>query len=70
VRSVLPIEVALDAMYGSFEIKDGLKKSSLLANGKLLTIKSQPFSEMSHISTMTKFRAEQALAATLTAQAE
>ena len=51
-------------------MKDGLKKSSLVANGKLLTIKSQPLSEMSDISTMTKFRAEQALLAGLTAQAE
>jgi hypothetical protein len=51
-------------------MKDGLKKSSLVANGKLLKIKSQPLSKMSDISTMTKFRAEQALVASLTARAE
>jgi hypothetical protein len=51
-------------------MKDGLKKSSLLANAKLLTIKSQPLSEMSDISTMTKFRAEQALVASLTVRIE
>jgi hypothetical protein len=48
----------------------GLKKSSLVANGKLLTIRSQSLSKMSDISTMTKFRAEQALVARLTARAE
>jgi hypothetical protein len=68
--SVLPIVFAFDAMCVSFEMKSGLKKSSLMANGKLLTIKSQSLSEMSYISTMTKFRAEQTLAATLTARAE
>jgi len=47
-----------------------LKKSNLVANGKLLKIKSQPLSKMSDISTMTKFRAEQALVASLTARAE
>jgi hypothetical protein len=36
-------------------------KSTLVANGKLLTRKSQPLSEMSAISAMTKFRAEQSL---------
>jgi hypothetical protein len=51
-------------------MKDGLKKSNLVANGKLLIIKSQPLSEMSDISTMTKFRAEQALVASLAARAE
>jgi hypothetical protein len=54
----------------SFEMKSGLKKSSLVANGKLLTIRSQSLSKMSDISTMTKFRAEQALVARLTARAE
>jgi hypothetical protein len=47
-------------------MKDGLKKRNLVANGKLLTIKSQPLSPMSDISTMTKGRAEQALVARLT----
>jgi hypothetical protein len=51
-------------------MKYGLKKSNLVANGKLLKIKSQPLSKMSDISTMTKFRAEQALVASLTARAE
>jgi hypothetical protein len=51
-------------------LKHGLKKSNLVANGKLLKIKSQPPSKMSDISTMTKFRAEQALVASLTARAE
>jgi hypothetical protein len=51
-------------------MKDGLKKSSLGTNRKLLTIKSQPSSKMSDISTMTKFRAEHALVARLTARAE
>jgi len=51
-------------------LKHGLKKSNLVANGKLLKIKSQPLSKMSDISTMTKFRAEQALVASLTARAE
>jgi hypothetical protein len=51
-------------------MKDGLKKSSLVANGKLLTIKSQAIFQLSDISTMTKFRAEQALVAGLTARAE
>ena len=44
----------------------GLKESSLVTNRKLLTINSQLLSKMSDISTMTKFRAEQALVATLT----
>jgi len=39
-----------------FEMKSGLKKSSSMANGKLLTIKSQLLSKMSDISTMTKSR--------------
>jgi hypothetical protein len=39
-------------------MKDGLKKSSLVTNGKLLTIMSKTLSKMSDISTMTKFRAE------------
>jgi hypothetical protein len=47
-------------------MKRGLKKSSLVANGKLLTIKSQSLSKMSDVSTMTKFRTEQALVASLT----
>jgi len=51
-------------------MKDGLKKSNLVAKGKLLKIKSQPLSTMSDISTMTKFRAEQALIASLAARAE
>jgi hypothetical protein len=34
-----------------------------MTNGKLLTIKSQPLSKMADISTMTKFRAEQPMAA-------
>jgi hypothetical protein len=42
----------------------------LVANGKLLTIKSQPLSKMSDIPAMTKFRAEQALVTSLTARAE
>jgi len=42
-------------------MKDGLKKCNLAANSKLLKIKSQPLSKMLDISTMTKFRAEQAL---------
>ena len=41
-------------------MKDTLKKSSFMANGKLLTIKSQPSFKMSDMSTMTKFRSEQA----------
>jgi hypothetical protein len=51
-------------------MKDGLKKSSLVANGKLLTTKSQPLSKMSDMSAMPNFRAEQALVANLTARAE
>jgi len=39
-------------------MKDGLKKSNLVANGKLLTIKSQSSFKMSDISTMTKLQAE------------
>jgi hypothetical protein len=70
VGSVLPIVFAFDAMCVSLEMKDGLKKSSLVANGKLLTIKSQPSSKMSDISTMTKLRAEQALVASLMARPE
>jgi hypothetical protein len=62
--------LCFDATCLSFEMKSGLKKSRLVANGKLLTIRSQPLSTMSDISTMTKFRAEQALVARLTARAE
>jgi hypothetical protein len=51
-------------------MKDGLKKSSLVANGKLLTIKSQALSKMSGISTMAKFRAGQVPVANLTARVE
>jgi hypothetical protein len=43
-------------------MKDELKKCNLVAKGKLLKIKNQPLSKMLDISTMTKFRAEQALA--------
>jgi hypothetical protein len=50
-------------------MKDGLKKSSLVANRKLLTIKSQTLSKMSGISTMTEFRAGQVPVASLTARA-
>jgi hypothetical protein len=51
-------------------MKDGLNKCNLMANGKLLKIKSQALPKMSDISTMTKFRAEEALVASLTARAE
>jgi len=64
----LPIVFAFDAMCVSFEMKRGLKKSSVVANGKLLTTKSQPSTKMSGVSTMTKFRTEQALVASLTAR--
>src|ERR1700719_2755464 len=37
--SVLPILFAFDAACVSFEMKGGLTKSNLVANGKLLTIK-------------------------------
>jgi hypothetical protein len=40
--------------------KSGLKKSNLVANGKLLTPKSQSLLKMSDISAMAKFRPEQA----------
>ena len=46
-------------------MKGGLKKSSLMTNGKSLTTKSQPSTEMSGVSTMTKFRTEQIMVARL-----
>jgi len=61
---------AFDAMCISPEMETGLWRSSLVANRKLLTIKKQPLYKMADISTMTKFRAEQALVATLMARAE
>jgi hypothetical protein len=64
--SVLPIFFAFDAICVSFEMKRGLKKSSFVTNGKLLTTKSQSSIKMSGVSTMTKFRTEQALVASLT----
>jgi hypothetical protein len=51
-------------------MKDGLTNGNLVANGKLVKIRSQPLPKMSDISTMMKFRAEQALVASLTARAE
>jgi len=39
-------------------MKARLEKSSLVANGKLLTIKSQSLLEMPEISTMMEIRAE------------
>jgi uncharacterized metal-binding protein YceD (DUF177 family) len=51
-------------------VKDGLKKSRLVANGKLLTIRSQQLLQMSDISTMTKFRAERTLVVDLTTETE
>jgi hypothetical protein len=38
--------------------EDGLKKSNLVANCKLLTRKGQPLPNTADISTMTNFRAE------------
>jgi hypothetical protein len=51
-------------------MKDGLKKSNLVANGKLLKIKGQPLLTLSDVSTMTKFRAEQAHVAANSTTAE
>src|SRR5579862_8751498 len=41
-----------------------------MSNGKLLKTKGQPSTKMSGVSTMTKFRAEQALIGNLAARAE
>jgi hypothetical protein len=49
-------------------MKDRLKKCNLVAKGKLLKIKSSRLPKMSDLSAMTKFRAEQALVVSLTAQ--
>jgi hypothetical protein len=39
-----------------------------MTNGKLLKIKGRPFTKMSGVSTMTKFRTEQIMVAPLTAR--
>jgi hypothetical protein len=44
-------------------MKDGLKKSSLVAKGKLLTIKNRLLFKMPDILTLTKFRTQGAGAA-------
>ena len=49
--------------------KVGLRKSSLVANGKLLTTKAQSSTKMSDFLTMSKVCAEHTLVATLTARA-
>jgi hypothetical protein len=45
-------------------------KGILMTNGKLLITKGQPSTKMPGVSTMTKFRTEQALVASLTARDE
>jgi hypothetical protein len=50
-------------------MKVKLKVSTLVAIGKLLTIKNQSLPKLSDIPTMTKFRAEQMVLGKLTARA-
>jgi hypothetical protein len=55
-----------DTPVAARNIKVGLKKSSLMTNGKLLITQGQASTKMSGVSTTTKFRTDQKIVARLT----